>query len=106
VSKEFYVEWLAITLSFLSYGNALCPRHEHIYEHIVDNLLRSDDLPQRKEELERMLAGVSLILSTLSMLSNPAFDNLGMFELVPVCHLIVDEASQIDTFQYLVSPCP
>ena len=36
------------------------------------------------------------------MLSNPALDHYGVFRVVPVERLIVDEASQIDAFEYMV----
>ncbi len=40
------------------------------------------------------------------MLSNPALHNFGIFKHVPVERLIVDEASQIDTFEFMVSCTP
>lgn len=43
-----------------------------------------------------------MILCTLSMLSNPALDEIGVFDLLPVERLVVDEASQIDTFEFMV----
>ena len=36
------------------------------------------------------------------MLSNPALEHCGVFRVVPVERLIVDEASQIDAFEYMV----
>lgn len=36
------------------------------------------------------------------MLSNPALDEIGVFDLLPVERLVVDEASQIDTFEFMV----
>lgn len=50
-----------------------------------------------------MLGSSSVILCTISMLSNPAIDNCGIFDVIPVERLIVDEASQIDTFEFMVS---
>lgn len=35
-------------------------------------------------------------------MSNPTLEEKGIFELVPVEHLIVDEASQIGVVNYLV----
>ncbi|OSX61407.1 hypothetical protein POSPLADRAFT_1094910, partial [Postia placenta MAD-698-R-SB12] len=57
VSKEFYVEW-----------------HEHIYEPLERYLIRSDDLFQHGAMVGRLLLDSSVILCTLSMLSNPALD--------------------------------
>lgn len=37
------------------------------------------------------------------MLSNPGLEKCGLFKLVPVERLIVDEASQIRIFEFLVS---
>lgn len=44
-----------------------------------------------------------VILCTLAMLSNPALTNNGVFQHCPVERLVVDEASQIDTFEFMVS---
>ncbi|KAH9888514.1 hypothetical protein C8Q73DRAFT_655707 [Cubamyces lactineus] len=84
VSKEFYVEW-----------------HEHLYEEIEERLIRSDELFADPMDAERKLAGAQVILCTIAMLSNPAIDRCGIFKLVPVERLIVDEASQIDTFEFM-----
>ena len=37
------------------------------------------------------------------MLSNPVLENSGVYRLVPVERLVVDEASQIDSFEFMVS---
>ena len=37
------------------------------------------------------------------MLSNPNMESFGVFKRIPVERLIVDEASQIDTVEFLVS---
>jgi regulator of nonsense transcripts 1 len=37
------------------------------------------------------------------MLSNPALEERGLFKEVPVERLIIDEASQIRVFEFLVS---
>jgi regulator of nonsense transcripts 1 len=50
-----------------------------------------------------MFEGVTLVLSTLSMLSNPKLDENGLFNLIPMRSLIVDEASQIDVFEFMVT---
>ena len=43
-----------------------------------------------------------IVLCTLSMLSSSSNAMKRVFELVPVERLIVDEASQIDTFDFMV----
>ncbi|PBK61108.1 P-loop containing nucleoside triphosphate hydrolase protein, partial [Armillaria solidipes] len=84
VSKEFYVEW-----------------HEHLYTKIEARLFRGDELPENPKDLGKAIGASSIILSTLSMLSNPALDKNGMFDLVPPRILVVDEASQINVFEYM-----
>lgn len=46
---------------------------------------------------------IKVVLCTLGTLSNPKLQEKGIFELVPVEHLVVDEASQIGVVNYLVS---
>ncbi|KAK0482994.1 P-loop containing nucleoside triphosphate hydrolase protein [Armillaria luteobubalina] len=84
VSKEFYVEW-----------------HEHLYTNIKDKLLRGDLLPETRKGLERRIGESTIILSTLSMVSNGLLDKNGMFDVVPPTTLVVDEASQINVFEYM-----
>ncbi|KAF5376648.1 hypothetical protein D9615_007819 [Tricholomella constricta] len=86
VSKEFHFEW-----------------HEHIYHEIQDKVLRSDDFSGIKDiqDMARLLGGSCIILSTLSMLSNPTLDRVGLFRIVPVARLVVDEASQIKIEDFL-----
>ncbi|KIK52416.1 hypothetical protein GYMLUDRAFT_233465 [Collybiopsis luxurians FD-317 M1] len=86
VSVEFYVEW-----------------HEHIYEKIQEKLIRTDRLPKHQLALSRKIGSSTVILSTLTLLSNPALEQNGMFDIVPVRNLVVDEASQIDIFEYMAS---
>ncbi|GLB44387.1 putative nuclear-transcribed mRNA catabolic process, nonsense-mediated decay [Lyophyllum shimeji] len=80
VAGEFHFEW-----------------HEHIYEAIQQKVLLSDDLLTLKDvgATERLLGGSCIMLSTLSMLSNPTMDKVGVFRVVPLERLVVDEASQI-----------
>ena len=80
-----------------------CNRHEHLYGSIQENLIRTDELPADQTAAERVIGQSCIILSTLSTLSNPALDQNGMFRIVPVERLIVDEASQIRIFEFLVS---
>ncbi len=88
---------LCILIHFSSY------RHEHLYTKIEDRIFRGDELPENPKDLEIAIGTSTIILSTLSMLSNPALDQNGMFDLVPPRILVVDEASQINVFEYMVS---
>lgn len=67
-------------------------------------LLRSDELllPKHQGELERAFGGSRIVLSTLSMLSNPIMEQSGLFSLIPVEKLVVDEASQINVSEFMV----
>ncbi|KAF8994646.1 P-loop containing nucleoside triphosphate hydrolase protein [Cyathus striatus] len=93
VSKEFYEEWQENTFQIFT--------HEHLYAGVESNLIRSDELPGDRVGVERLFNGSTIVLSSLSMLSNPAFEINGIFDLVPVERLVVDEASQIRVFEYL-----
>ncbi|KAJ3740673.1 P-loop containing nucleoside triphosphate hydrolase protein [Lentinula detonsa] len=84
VSKEFYVEW-----------------HEHIYEKIVGRLIRTDELPNNTLGMSRLIGNSKVVLSTLGLLSNPAIESNGLFDIVPFERLVVDEASQINVFEYM-----
>lgn len=84
VSKEFYVEW-----------------HEHLYTKIEERLFRGDEIPKNPVDLGRIIGASHIILSTLSMLSNPALDENRIFDLVPPRSLVIDEASQINVFEYM-----
>ncbi|KAJ7079450.1 P-loop containing nucleoside triphosphate hydrolase protein [Mycena belliarum] len=85
VSKEFYVEW-----------------HEDIYGPIEDFLLRTDELTNPDARgLVHLLQDAQIVLSTLSTLSNPGLDQIRIFSLVPLERLVVDEASQINVFDYM-----
>ena len=57
-------------------------------------------------DVERLLGGSRVILSTLGMLSNPVLHSVGMFLAVPVERLVVDEASQIKMEDFMIRiPC-
>ena len=79
-------------------------RHEHIYEAIEKRLICSDALNSVKDkvEVERHLNGSVIVLSTLGMLSNPALHLIGMFRVVPLQTLVIDEASQIRIEEFMV----
>lgn len=105
VSKEFYEEWFVLPFRFFHFASISQPvdfRHEHLYVEIEQRLIRSDELPKSKMEMERMVSGSSIILCTLSMISNPALFDNGTFEVVPLERLIVDESSQINVFEFMV----
>ncbi|KAG5643663.1 hypothetical protein DXG03_000543, partial [Asterophora parasitica] len=86
VSNEFHFEW-----------------HEHIYHAIEDQVLRSDDFAtcSGAVSIQRLLGDSCIVLSTLSMLSNPILDRAGVFQVVPLERLVVDEASQIKIEDFL-----
>ena len=75
-------------------------RHEHLYEQIVKNMIVSDRLP-KTGALKKALDGAQVILCTLSMISYPKLQDTGFVQAVPVIHVIIDEASQIEVGQYV-----
>ncbi|KIY67259.1 P-loop containing nucleoside triphosphate hydrolase protein, partial [Cylindrobasidium torrendii FP15055 ss-10] len=82
VSHDFHYDW-----------------HEHLYEPIKRNLIRSDDFKQDDLAMSRDLQGSRVILCTISMLSS---NRIGaIIRVVPVDTLVVDEASQIEVGSYL-----
>ncbi|KAG5734510.1 hypothetical protein E4T56_gene5962 [Termitomyces sp. T112] len=104
VSKEFHFEWHVT--EFFCFQHPLIAfhaRHEHIYEKIDERVLVSDAFLAVKDHvaLSRLLGGSCIMLSTLGMLSNPTLDRIGMFSVVPVGRLVVDEASQIKIEDFL-----
>lgn len=78
-------------------------RHEDLYESIQHRLIRSDELIADPVDVEHRIGGATTILCTAAMLSNPALDKCAVFRLVPVERLIVDEVSQIDSFEFMVN---
>ena len=73
-------------------------RHEHLYEKIERNVIRSDDFVNDVVAVERRLLGSRVLLCTISMLSHL---KLGTFtRLVPPQTVIFDEASQIEVGEY------
>ena len=69
-------------------------------------MIRSDDLPDSVSNVSKTFHGISVVLCTLSMLSNPKLDDCGLFGILPVNSLVIDEASQIDVFEFMVSLVP
>ncbi|TBU26537.1 P-loop containing nucleoside triphosphate hydrolase protein, partial [Dichomitus squalens] len=83
VSMEFHFEW-----------------HEYMYDDIELYLIRSDEFGEGFDP--RIHIGTSkVILCTLSMLSHDALVKQKILEYVPMERLVVDEASQIDMFEFM-----
>jgi regulator of nonsense transcripts 1 len=75
-----------------------------LYEEIEAKLIRSDELPESGSEVSKTFDGATVVLCTLSMLSNPKLVDCGLFGIIPVKSLVIDEASQIDVFEFMVIP--
>ena len=71
---------------------------------IEATIIRSDELPNTPLEVSRMFDDVTVVLCTLGMLSNPKLSDCGLYRVVPVRSLVIDEASQIDVFEFMVIP--
>ena len=100
VSKDFHFDWYLILLRCLIIyiKISLHFRHEHLYERIQNNLIRSDEFVDDAVAVQRLLLGSRVLLCTISMLSN---FKLGTFtRLVPPQTVIFDEASQIEVGEY------
>ena len=54
------------------------------------------------QDREIAIYNVRVVLCTLSTLSNPSLDAKRVYNFVPVTNLVVDEASQIGIFNYMV----
>jgi hypothetical protein len=79
-------------------------RHEELYVEIEDMVIGSDEIPDSPVDVSRMFGDVTVVLCTLGMLSNPKLSDCGLFRLIPVRSLVIDEASQIDVFEFMVIP--
>jgi len=66
-------------------------------------VIRSDDLPDSLSCVSKMFRDITVVLCTLGMLSNPKLAGCGLFDIIPVKSLVIDEASQIDIFEFMVS---
>jgi hypothetical protein len=66
-------------------------------------VIRSDDLPDSMSGVSKTFRGITVVLCTLSMLSNPKLVDCGLFDILPMNSLVIDEASQIDVFEFMVS---
>ena len=72
-----------------------------MYEDIELHLIVSDEFGEGFDP--RIGIGSSkIILCTLSMLSSSALVKCNILEYVPMERLVVDEASQIDMFEFMV----
>lgn len=74
-------------------------RHDHLYEKIESNVIRSDALTDSTHAMSRLLLDSRVILCTLSMLSSEYVATVA--QLVPIQTVIIDEASQIEVGDYL-----
>jgi regulator of nonsense transcripts 1 len=71
-----------------------------LYEEIEAKVIRSDELPSSKKGVSKTFSGATVVLCTLAMLSNPKLVGCGLFNILPVKCLVIDEASQIDVFEF------
>ncbi|KAI5989422.1 P-loop containing nucleoside triphosphate hydrolase protein [Pisolithus orientalis] len=74
--------------------------HEHLYANIRANIIVSDEFAD-KSALCGQLAGCPVVLCTLSMLSSNALHYSGVFRVVQLQTVVVDEASQIEVGSYI-----
>jgi hypothetical protein len=84
----------------------LALRHEELYSGIKDVVLRTDKIFEACEDVAILFRGITLVLCTLSTLSNPKLDECGLLNLIPMRSLVIDEASQIDVFEFMVHRRP
>ena len=77
-------------------------RHEEMYVKIEDMVIRSDELPNSRKGVSRMFGDATVVLCTLATLSNPKLNDCGLFGVIPVRSLVIDEASQIDVLEFMV----
>lgn len=85
VSAEFHIGW-----------------HEELYGGLGNKLVISNELKARlrPQEVSKIMGNVRVVVSTLSMLSNPNLVQNGLFELYKMSLILVDEASQLRIDQY------
>jgi len=73
-----------------------------LYPSIEEKLIISDDFPKDKVAMARLILNSKVILCTLSMMLNPKLHNNGTFDIVPPRCLVIDEASQVNAFEFMV----
>lgn len=103
VSNDFLFDWCVAMsqLNFLFlFKNIVTFRHEHLYQKIDENVIRSDQFDNSQLVASRQLGGFRVILCTLSMLSHRKVEST-YTSVVPVETIIVDEASQINVGDFL-----
>jgi hypothetical protein len=84
-------------------GTHLALRHEELYSGIKDVVIRTDKIFEACEDVAILFRGITLVLCTLGTLSNPMLDECGLLDLIPMRSLVIDEASQIDVFEFMVT---
>ncbi|KAK1236206.1 hypothetical protein PQX77_000550, partial [Marasmius sp. AFHP31] len=88
--KEKFLQWKLLVSKDFHFG-----WHEHLYQQILDRVIRSDRFMSVKP---KELADCKVILCTLSMLSARLLKKFT--QAVPIQTLVVDEASQIEIGDY------
>ena len=73
-----------------------------MFVEIENMIVRSDEIPNSPSAVSRLFLDVTVVLCTLGMLSNPKLHDCGLFRIIPVRSLVIDEASQIDVFEFMV----
>jgi hypothetical protein len=81
----------------------LALRHEELYSGIEDVVIRTDKIFKPCQDIANLFRDITLVLCTLSTLSNPGLDDCGLLNLIPMESLVIDEASQIDVFEFMVT---
>ncbi|KAI6123273.1 P-loop containing nucleoside triphosphate hydrolase protein [Pisolithus croceorrhizus] len=74
--------------------------HEHLYASIRANIIVSDEFVDRGAFFGQ-LSGCPVVLCTLNMLSSPSLHASGVFRVVQLQTIVVDEASQIEVGGYI-----
>ena len=64
-------------------------------------MIESGDFKHTTHDNERLMMGARVVLCTISMLSTLRIIACGFTKIVPVQTVIIDEASQIETGDYL-----
>jgi len=102
VSLEFYDGWWVLHTSvvFKCLHYFFPVRHEDLYAGFSQHVVTVDRLC--KQGAAKTIGDSCVILCSLSMLSNISLSNSGIFDRAPVTNLVVDEASQIQAFDFMV----
>jgi superfamily I DNA and/or RNA helicase len=100
VSHNFHLKRWAVNFDGRVIILTMLSRHEHLYGRIKENIIVSDKFT-KSGPIQRALQGTQVILCTLSTISNPKLQRVGVTQVVPVVNVIIDEASQIEVGQYV-----